>query len=217
MAITFVAGVASATNTSGTTTSGIDTTGANFLLVAAPHFNEPSITDSKGNTWSRLNVTGTDPKLAFWIAVNATVGASHTATANAVNCFSPVVFLAYSVVNTTSPTDQQNGGTATSSTTVTPGSITPSENNCLVVSASGSNTAAASLSSIDGGFSTRAGIAGAAGSYYGVSVSDLIQTSAAAANPTHTWSASGGLTAIIASFKAAVTGRANFLTLLGVS
>jgi hypothetical protein len=111
------------------------------------------------------------------------------------------VVAAFSGVIASSPFDVENGTGSSSASSLQPGSIMPSQNNKLVIAAvaSGNN---GSPFSINGGFTKNEDEPGA-GNTFDVAMAYLIQTSAAAANPTWTASATVDIAAAIASFKSA--------------
>lgn len=194
-------------------TSTIDTSSADFLLGFTANW--PSlgiIRDQVGspacaqpcNTWTQLTQTSSGGNTAkFFYVANPTKGTGHFF--NTDGAFPGVSIVAYSGVKLSSPADQSAQTTATS-TTGQAGSITPSENCELVAAGVGIGSNGVSASSIDGGFSIATSIA--ANSNLGSAIADLIQTSAAAANPTWTMSGSTLMNLHIASFKAETCGGA---------
>lgn len=210
MAISFIASVGAGCppGGSGFTTGSIDTTGADFLVIAVGFLTTgvPSITDSKGNSWSALTkiTTPLEPATQIFYSIPASVGASHTFTLTGAVTYAAMGVFAFSGVKQTSPFDVENGAFDDGSpTTIQPGSITPSENGELIItSLSGAVTSGASVdsgfSSVVGGYATGNGYSGH-GSY-------LIQASAAAINPTWSWTGAYDAAVAIASFKAAASG-----------
>lgn len=200
------------------TTAGVDTTGANILFIAVASFNtDPStatVTDSKGNTYSHITsqaIAGNIGCVLFY-SVNPTVGAGHTVTVALTGGFVGISFQAWSGGATSSPLDQQNGNAVSdTNTTIQPGSITPGQDNELVLTVFG-EPLVSSTGSIDSGFSTPYEVAFSSGQNVGVALSYKIQTSAAAVNPTWTASSGGFRTAIQASFKAAPGGMICVIT-----
>ncbi len=193
----------SAASATGLTTTGVDTTGAVFLAAVvcnATGATANTLTDSNSNTWNGLtaqSITSPQRRLRIFYAVNPTVGAAHTFTLSTVAGSSPTIaVLAFAGIATTSPFDVENGATATgAASSMQAGSITPTQDNALIVVgfATGSSVAPAGVDGIcittdDGPDTGRAG--------YGV------QSSAAAINPTWTWSGGTGSNrlAVIASF-----------------
>lgn len=180
-----------------TTVGGFDSTGGNFAAIYQADGEElafgSTCGDSKGNIYTPLNDyggSGLSRAGRWWYVANPTVGAGHNfSCAGYYNTLFAYVFS--NVKTASSPFDQQNGAVATQ-----PGSITPSENNELVLT--GYVDQGTGALSINGGFSSPDTQRSA--SYISGGASYLIQTTAAAANPT--WS--GGTTdkaVSIASFK----------------
>lgn len=189
-----------------TTTDAIDTTGADFIVVAIGYDNsqpKPTITDSKGNSWSARTAYlsgGSVVNVCLFYCRPSSVGSGHTFTSTAAGgMYGPVAALAFSG-SVASPYDQESG-TGNTATSIQPGSITPSEDNCLLITALAYESS--DTTSIDSGFTISNQIDFSAGASYGLALAYLIQTSAAAANPT--WSRSGAQknAATMATFKAA--------------
>lgn len=206
-AVSFVAGV-SAGSSDGTavTTGSIDTSGANLLVVCRTNStaNTPTPTDSKSNTYTGIGsaVDAGSTNTRCYYNLGGTVGSGHTFSVSSGSSFPCVTALAFSGVKTSSPLDQTSGtGTATVSS-IAPGSATPSENNEVVVV--GFGTGDADYSSINGSFTVPMGGATTFvnAQHWGCGAAYLIQTTAAAANPTVTFS---GLSvegdAVLATFK----------------
>ena len=118
---------------------------------------------------------------------------------------------------TSSAFDQQNGATSAGTpASFQPGSVTPSEDNELVVSCVCTSVASAWTAS---GYTAIATYVPAGANSVGLAAGYQIQTTATATNPMWSGSSSSNISANIATFKAAAAGgaRATFLTLLGVS
>lgn len=184
------------------TTSSIDTTGADLLVaVVAGNVDPLTVSDNKSNTWTGLTQQTQSGSLLgrlFYVR-GGTVGTGHTFDAGA--SFRTVGVLAFSG-SATSPFDQQNG--ATGSSALSTGSITPTEDNELVIAgwALGND---ANTFSVSGSFTVQVANTAVSGVTYGAALAYLIQTTAAAANPALTWSGGGASAAMIASFKMAAS------------
>jgi len=122
------------------TTSAIDTTGANFLVVACHYFYTDTMTvsDNKGNSWYPLISYGVSEVAGYvkiFYAYNAIVGTNHTFSCNS-QSFIGITASAYSgVLSTSDPLDTSNGNTITGSNIIQTGGITPSQTGELVISA----------------------------------------------------------------------------------
>jgi hypothetical protein len=190
------------------TTSALNTTGANFLVATVSEYSGDvtgMVTDSKSNTWvaGPTNVGG-DCYHAMFYVCSPTVGASHTFKYdNGANVFGTIQVSAWSGA-TGSTIDQQNSFSQSGTTsTLQPGSITPSANNTVVVSGV--------CFADDGGIQTYTVNSPFTVSDFVPMVPTLseggarayrIQTTATAANPTWTDSAAyGNSIASIGSFK----------------
>lgn len=201
MSIAYIASTIATGNSSGGTTSAIDTTGANLIVLAVSYFSATTISDSYGNTWTALSpstAAGGNPVEQLFYCPLPIVGSGHTFTALS---YPAIYVLAVSGASAT-PLDQQNGATG-SATSLQPGSITPTQNGCLIVTGIGGNPFASG--SISGAFSaltadlTPGVNEGGGGAYE-------MQPTAVAVNPTWSWTGSGSSAAVIASFLPAAGG-----------
>jgi hypothetical protein len=210
MAFALVAHTAAAsTNNTSVTTGAIDTTGANLIVLVTSEdvTKTPVPTDSNGNSYTNLTKFGaaTSPGVTIWYKLSPIVGAGHTFTntpSGGGNSFPAIAVLAFSGAGSAGVDASQNGSTGTANTRQ-PGSITPSENNEVVIASSGWNGAIGVASAvINGGFNSPPDQVDSGSNNYGAAISYLIQTSAAAANPTWTYGVSSPAAAAgIAAFK----------------
>ena len=204
------------------TTAALNTTGANLIVCVVEQYNgatKGTVTDSKGNTWTQLTGAGTSiAYVDIWYCASPTVGTSHTFTySSGSNLFGGIFVQAWSGA-ATSPFDQQNAlANSTSINTVQAGSITPTVNGELIV-AGLCKTDNTTTSSINSGFTVSNEAPWASGVNEGGSDAYLVQTTAAAINPT--WTVGGtvsfNLAAAIASFKVS-TGGGTSVSLTGNS
>ena len=127
------------------TSSAIDTTGADLLIVAvgyAASSTNAAVTDSMGNTWAATtrptDIGNMQSRILY--CKPTVVGPGHTITVTSVGSAAraAVTFAAFSGAHAT-PFDQQNAQ-CDYSAVATAGSITPSVDNCLVVSVVGVET-----------------------------------------------------------------------------
>lgn len=182
-----IAGCANTPNDHGggannTNSDTINTTGATLITLFGCGYSSggtPAITDSTGNTYTAgLVKSGADLVLRAWYCLSPTTSATHQffATGGTITCAMTVA--AFSGVATfDNHVGAVNGGATTSAQ---PGSITPANDNSLIVSAVGSlgNTI---INSVDSSM-----IIGAQTSGYNFGCGDayLIQGAKAAINPT---------------------------------
>lgn len=191
-----------------TTSSAIDTTGATLLVALISKYDAQSSTpptDSKSNTWTALTsywagaLNETECRL-YYVA-NPTVGTGHTFTCPSGNQPALVV-AAFSGVSTVSPVDQQNGFGPANASTIQPGSVTPAEDDELVVSGCAQYSSASMSAS---GMTVANTVPDNGGVNIGTAMAYVVQTTATAINPT--WSTGfSRCKAVIASFKAAAGG-----------
>src|SRR5262245_1159834 len=137
MAITLVAHVAAqSTNQNTVTTAGIDTTNASLLVVCVVQGSTANdgISDSKGNTWTvGADSTANGLRARFYFVASPTVGTGHTFTLSDSGSFPTIFAAAFSGALAASPKDQQNGTGGLTLTTLQPGSITPTQDNEVLV------------------------------------------------------------------------------------
>jgi hypothetical protein len=214
----------SAGSASGTTvtTSSVNTTGANLLVVAVTYYGnttDPVLSDSKGNTWTGLTAreqSGTTMSVRLYYCVPTSVGSGHTFTAGPGGTSYPTISVSAFSGAAASPYDQETGAaTAGSVTSFQPGSITPSENNCVLVT--GVSTGGTSHG-VDSSFNATA-TDNVGAQHLGGGIAYKIQTTAGAENPTWSWATSSSKASAMASFKAAASAARDPLsaTIPGVS
>lgn len=183
------------------TTPAIDTTGADLLVVVTAYLNGSTgtISDSKSNTWNDITLSSisfTTLKMSY--CVPSSVGASHTFTVTGTNTFAAISVMAFSGVNST-PLDQQNANSATSATSATTGSITPSVNNSLLIAGIGIEATYSALSM--SGYTVGTPVSYSSGNHFGGAMAYKIQGTAAADNPTWSWTSLATVATKIANFK----------------
>lgn len=220
MAIAYVTGVVENLGSSGGTTSSFDSTGGNLVVVAVSSYQPsaaPTVSDSKGNTYTALTaqVDGTTHRIQIFYTANATVGSGHTVTITGGTSYSSASVLVFSGAKTTSPFDQQNGAAGAVSPAST-GSVTPTEDNEVLVAGIALGDPATTLS-INASFSTPAVVYFSGGIAYGVGSAYIIQTTATAVNPAWSWSGGGGNPVAIATFKVAAGGSGVVKTVDGLA
>lgn len=212
-AITAGAHTSACTNGGNTTTAAINTTGASLLIVLGGGFSAPSISDSASNSWTALTdypeAGGSQPRVKFYYVVNPTTSATHTVT-NTVGGDNCVAFFAVNGAKTSSPFDVQNGATTAGATSHQPGSVTPSENNEIVVAGFSAGSTAEQPGAIAGYTTIENAVAN-----YRIALAYQIQTTATATNPTWAWTSATQAAANIATFKVAAATTARPLVIGG--
>lgn len=184
------------------TTNGINTSGANLITVLVSHLSGVSSTlsDNHGNTYTGLTAQDQGLITRLYYVYNPTTSASHTFTVSALGSFYPTVaVIAWSGAAAT-PFDQQNGATDVSNPSPASGSITPSENDELIVTGAGDS--GSGYSAVSSPFSIEASV-NPGGNNYALAIAYEIQTAATARNATWTNASSVYSQVVIASFKAA--------------
>lgn len=186
--IAFINGVTTAAAPPGTdvTSNALDSTGANFLVACVSNFGGASgggVADSKSNMWNPLTryIDATGAVQCFW-SKPTSVGSGHTASNTST---SPTIgFAAFSNVSA-SPFDSEVGATGIS---VNPagGSITPSANGGLVISATGFLSSNPPIATVDSGFTLVNLSIAVSATNWGFGMAYLIQTTAGATNPVWT-------------------------------
>lgn len=212
MAISLITnGSARNTNAGGVgpaTTSAFDSTGGNFIIVFGAWYGgvaDVTCVDNKGNTYTPLTARSAAnfPKVRLFYAENPTVGTGHTITVESSGngAFASMAFAVFSGLKLASSFDVENGATTGGSTTLSTGSITPSEDNELIVAGVGWQTAGRTAS-IDNGMTITNQLDAVGNESIGHALAYKIQTTAAAINPQWTLDVSDSMAAAIASFKA---------------
>lgn len=185
------------------TTSAINTTGANLIVVAICTVNNltgATVTDSKSNTWSSsLTAVSGGNLIQIFYLYSPTVGSGHTFTFTTSGGPTTPSIAVAAFSGTLSPFDQQMGATQTGAiSTFQAGSITPTANNELII-AQASNYSTSTVS-INDGFTITDSVSPLYNT--GNTLAYLVQTTAAAINPTWTYgTAQTYASAKIASFK----------------
>ncbi len=197
MAYALIASVsAGSADANDVTTGSIDTTGATLLVASVASSAAVTFSDSKSNTWTALTITG---RGRLYYVLNPTVGAGHTFTATSAALAPSIAAAAYSGAKSNNVLDQTSFADQVASSTVQPGSVTPTYGNELLVVFGGGDD---SVASIDGGFTIRQNVAFSGGLHYSCILADLIQVASAAANPTVTLGSAVQCAAQIATFRA---------------
>ncbi len=193
----------------GVTTDSVDTTGANLIVLSGDGFGDDAVacSDNKSNTWLSAVAYDADSnrKIKIFYVYSPTVGSGHTFTLIAPRAKS-LSMSAWSGA-ASSPLDQTSAGgnNGAASATFTVGSITPPENDELVIVAMSAEGTTDPPFSINGGFTMATNVAGVTAASFASGMAYLVQTSAAASNPTVTSLFGIGAYAygVQASFKAA--------------
>ena len=209
---TFLVATAKANNSGSITTSAIDTTGADLIVCAVTDDDRDtaaSLSDSQSNSWT----TGPPSKynssdfasMRLYYKQSPSTSASHTFSITFPNV-GGVACAAYSG-SVASPLDTPENGNTTAfggGATIATGSVTPTADNYILITGLAFYLADATPT-IDLSFTRRADDHSSGN--MGVAIADLIETTAAAKNPT--WTAhdvsagSRGMAASIAVFKVA--------------
>lgn len=199
------------------TTPALDTTGADLIVLSVAYYQTEAgnlvVSDSKGNTWTPCTAYNSSTFAAqqFYYCRNPIVGSGHTFTQSRTASYPSLVVQAWSGVGVT-PFDQQNGAASSDAALsgIASGSITPSDDNELLISGISYGEVTASLPTIDSGFTISYGNSGT-GFGFGTSMAYLVETTATAKNTTWTFSpiAANSAGVSIISFKAAAVAATN--------
>jgi hypothetical protein len=214
MAIAIVQSVSAGSSDGGAsvTTGAVDTTGATGIILALADFTSPAadVSDSNGNTYVGLTrQDATAPAIRLFYVANPTVGSGHTFSASNSGSFPSIAVLALSGTHTSTFYDgSENGATNSTIESIQPGSVTPSVDNCLVVTALGVYSNAASHS-INGSYTIEETVSFGPGEHIGVVLAYWLQTTATATNPTWSWTNTDYGASVIAPFRAEAGGGAS--------
>jgi len=189
--------IARSTNSTSVTSGSIDTTGANLIVVAVNTYSvtTPTFTDSAGNTWTSLTSQGSgQARSQIFYCFDPTTSSTHTFSISGGTIYPAVAVIALSGA---AAFDQENGASGSGSGSVAPGSMTPTEDDEIVVSTFSDSNVAGSVTATPSGFTTL-GALNATSLSEGIDLAYQIQTAAAARNPTWTfgsgqtsWAATG--------------------------
>lgn len=199
------------------TTDAMSTTGADFLVLIGTSIASLSATFSDSssgtNTFSTRTKysTGTSSsiQIAYCQAPGFTSG-SHTFTFGAgASSFPSLIVYAFSGSVATPYDSAENGGSYTINTSTTAGSVTPSQDNDLIVTGVSFDIAGHSGEACSG-FSTPVVSTFSASNHYGVAAAWLLQTTAGASNPSWSWTGSTTGAKNVAAFKGTAPGGGGF-------
>lgn len=195
--------IAHASRATGGSTAAIDTSGANLLVAVTggSAFGAGAISDSKGNTWytAAYDYTQSTCLINLWFCLNPTVGSGHTFTV--AGSTASMCVAAFSGAPTTFAVGKSRTGNTASATSITAGSMTPGVDDCLAITALGNRVN--TTYSVDGSFSITDQVNFNNAIQMGVGLAYLIQTSAAAFNPSWSWTGAGVGVALNAYFRLA--------------
>ena len=194
------------------TTPAINTTGASLIVALfGTYFGNPctalSVTDNKSNSYTSIQYYGVNSgggggNVCIWYKANPTVGSGHTFSAS--GGYMSLGVMAFSTVITTSPLDVQNGaGTGSSVSSISTGSVTPSQANDVCIAGGseyGGDTSISMLSPL-AAVTVLDSAPSAGGSNVGFGDGYVVQTSATTISTTYTISGSSSPAAAIACFK----------------
>ena len=215
MAIALIDSVGTAGGSGGGTTGDIDTTGANLIVGGWAYYAGAStlaFTDSKSCSWNPLTLSdfsSVDNVFRLIWTTPSSVGSGHNFSSSGSNVFGGLGVIAVSGAHA-SPFDQESvSPQGVSVAEGTPGEVTPTEDNELIVVGMSINNNAdfATAVAIDSGFTIL--YAFNSGATYAHMLAYKIQTSAAPEEPLLTWTASSAGRLSIATFKAAGGGGGN--------
>ena len=183
-----------------TTSTVTGCSGANLIEIAmGMSGGTHAVTDSQSNTYTHVGAADSGTT-SFYYVISPTVTGSMTFSSNTGGGSYPAIAGKCWQAPTTPAFDQGPAGTTVSGTSIQPASITPSFNNELIPTLAGGNFT--STPTINDSFTTPVVVIDVPGTNYAIALSDFIQATAAAIQPT--WSGltpSGTLYASIISFK----------------
>ena len=192
--------IASTSRQGAGTTPAINTTGATLIVVAVAvptgDFNLADLSDSEGNTWEIAQQSGAVGNYTTACArLSPTTSATHTFTYSGPNA--PGIGVAAFGGVSSPALDQTNNG-ETTGTSIPAGSITPAQNNELIITSLGFG--AVETLTLPTGFATAGEAAYESGVSHGSALAYQVQTTATAVNPTWGLSASSQAGATVLSF-----------------
>jgi hypothetical protein len=192
MAFSLVASVTAGPSSGGGATAAINTTGATLLVISASWYGNGnpavSFSDSKGNTYTlaTLQASGTanNMRQQFAYCLSPIVGTSHTFTVSGGSAFPAIIAYAFSGMAAFQIQSGAGGNVASLAT----GSVTPSSNGALVLTGIVWNNSVlpGSIAVAPSGFAitTKEGVASTC---FPGAAAYVVQATAAAINPTWSW------------------------------
>lgn len=198
-------------DSNGITTSNIDTTGADLLIAVVVSLTgqTPTLSDNKSGVWTpRTAQSSVSAKVQIYDCIPTSVGSGHNFTAAGSAVYPTLCILSLSGARQVTPFDAQNGAHQDAGTTQATGSVSPSDDNELIIAALGAGATAAS---IDSSFtlSQSEPFNGAGSGTFAGGLAYLIQTAKGAVNPTWTIGSSMYSAVAIATYRipSVVAGR----------
>ena len=185
----------------------INAVGADLIVVSVGWYPgitaDVSVTDDSSNTYVPLTKqAASEAANQLFYVLNPTVDASVVVSVTGSDTYPSAEVLAFSGA-AAAGFDQQNGAQNDAATALATGSVTPTEDNELVVCGIGHSDNSAGAVSIDGSGFTALVVAHAAGTNVGSGLARKIQTTAGAENRTWDVTNQAQLGVTIATFKAA--------------
>lgn len=179
----------------------INSTGCDRLVIVAVGGGLATFTDNKNASgWQALTAQNDigATRTQMWYHESPTVGSGHTFThAQSYGALAVIGFTGWAA---SSAFDAENGNAlAVGGLTINTGSVTPSENDCVLVA--GIGTGGDPSGSAPSGFIVAEYLVGVGGTNYGVAIAFKIQTTAGAENPQFSHTPSAVCGAVIAAFK----------------
>lgn len=187
------------------TTGSLDTTGMDIIWIHVAHFSTsvPVVSDSKGNTYTHIVTSPVDSsaRSSLYRCEGPTVGTGHTFSVDTTATgpgYPAIAVLASSGRRTAGAYNSQNTSRFDNASTVQPGSITPEEDNEILITGAACFTP--DVSSINSGFTAYTTAYSAANAISG-GIAYKIQTTAGAENPTWTMTGATSPGATMAAFR----------------
>jgi hypothetical protein len=195
----------------GATSAGIDTTGASLLVLNVAYQQGVAVTvaDSKGNTWRPLTAQASNPVVnQLFYAWNPIVGTGHTFTVSGTGAFPSFDVGAFVGVLTASdpldtPTVTYGAGGNATQIGIGAASLTPSNDNSLVLSGMAFNPTVSNFQ-VQGGLSAVDFVNMGSSDHYGSALNYVVQTTKATisnATPVASWTTAATVAFTGVAFK----------------
>jgi hypothetical protein len=195
--------ISQALGVNGGTTGAVNMSGANLCVAVVSALpSTATLSSSPSNTWTAGPIGSSGVATALFYVYSPSVSSTMTFTVTGGGSFPSVQAACFSGT-VGSAIDKNNDAIAGAVTSIQAGNVTPGSNHEIVVMGAAVNAGASQPTgfSINSGFTLIASLAGS-GSNFGMGTGYLIQTTAAAANPTVSWTNVGAAaTAVIGTFQ----------------
>ncbi len=187
----------------GVTIAGINSAGANLFVMCTSYYalGTPTMTDTEGNTWTALTgqSAGAVSAARLFYCFNPITAGAHSFDFTGASVYGAGCIFGFSGI-ASSPFDGENGSTALASTTLSTGSVAPTQAGSLMISVISFDAGSGVDASVGNGFTLVGSLPEVPGGYLGIGVAYKYVTNGASADAN--WTATGSMTSAAACLGA---------------